>query len=520
MSDTGDPDLERLLDPDLPHTFRGLDPDAVQGLLTDAVESLRAAQRREEELRSTVAALEEELRTARADATTELDQARRRGRQMVNEAQLVRRRILEDLIRRRKVLRRQIEQLRVGRERLLEAYEVVGQTVEEATAELGVALVSATAAAERAGRRLLPDEVTDEDLHAMDAEIEAARAAGLPILDPLTPAERRADQAAAVADPEVPVAEGDEEVVAPLVEVEPVVAAFEEMRVLGPVQPDETTEAAGPADPGGPADPTGAADPEEPADPTGPADPEEPADPTGPADPGDGVDPSTPGDPPGRDGGSGAATVAPEGDEGDDALVLPLFDRLRAGPEPTADLAVPGPGAQGDATDAEVAADADEARGTAEAAEPEQPALPDLLEAEPEAATEVDPVAVLADDLARRLRRVLADEQNQVLDRLRQDRRGQLGVDALLEGADARIARLATAIEPQLREVTDDPGPLAARLAAEVVDGVHAEVTATVGAAAGDVTDLAAPLREAFRAWRSDRILPLAATVAAEALGR
>ena len=42
----------------LPHSFRGLDPEAVQSLLTDAVGSLRQAQAREAELRATVASLE------------------------------------------------------------------------------------------------------------------------------------------------------------------------------------------------------------------------------------------------------------------------------------------------------------------------------------------------------------------------------------------------------------------------------------------------------------------------------
>ena len=34
----------------------------------------------------------------------------------------------------------------------------------------------------------------------------------------------------------------------------------------------------------------------------------------------------------------------------------------------------------------------------------------------------------------------------------------------------------------------------------------------------GEDADLARPVREAFRAWRTDRILPLATEVAAEAL--
>jgi len=473
VSDTGGPDLDRLLDPDLPHTFRGLDPDAVQRLLGEAVESLRAAHRREEELRATIASLEAELAaTVRADAEAVLDDAKRRGRQMVAEAQTVRRRILEDLIRRRRVLRRQIEQLRTGRERLLEAYEVVGQTVEEATSELGVSLVAATAAAERAGRRLGPDdgEVTDEELHAMEAEVDAARAAGLPILDPPTAAERRAE--ATGPPPDVDGEEAGEDEVPPLVEVEPVVAAFEEMRVLGPTEDDDALNAG-----------ESRLDVDEPA----------------PIAQDQGAEapelalveqPTTDGDEAPAD--TGVAGDGEPGDEGvpGEAEVLPLFDRLRAEPEPA----------------------------------PEPP-LPDLIEAapDPEPADGPDPVALLADDLARRLRRALADEQNQVLDRLRQDRRGQLVLDDLLAGDDARVVRLATAIEPRLRETpaTADAPDLAAKLAAQVADGVRAEVEQQGARARADEDpDLSRPVREAFRAWRTDRILPLATVVAAEAQQR
>ena len=137
---------------------------------------------------------------------------------------------------------------------------------------------------------------------------------------------------------------------------------------------------------------------------------------------------------------------------------------------------------------------------------------------------------MLADDLARRLRRGLADEQNQVLDRLRQDRRGRLDLEGLLGDADARAsARLATAIEPRLQEAAADGGAvaeagvadLAARLAGAVADGVRADIDRQGGAGAtssGEV-DLARPVREAFRAWRTDRILPMATEVAAEVLG-
>lgn len=426
MTDPGSPDTDRFLDIELPHAFRGLDPEAVQALLTEAVGSLRESERRQDELRATITELEAALAEARSEATAELEEAKRRGREMVAEAQTVRRRILEDLARRRKVLRRQIEQLRVGRERLLEAYEVVGHTVEEATQELGVALPAAHAAAERAGRGLGADtEPTEEDLYALEAEIDAARAAGLPILDPPTASEQ-----AAAAGPRVV---ADEHEVPGLIEVEVEVAAFEEVRVLGPAGPEAVEVEVGDEEP---------------------------------------------------------APEAPVGEGPADATVLPLFDRLRE-----ADDRVDEPASAPDPIEVE-------------------PAGPEGAE---------DPVAVLADDLARRLRRALADEQNHVLDRLRQDRRGQLGLDDLLGDVDTRVARLATAVEPRLQEAATanasgaEAAGLAAHLAGEVVDGVRADIDLRVGAEVV-AADLARPLREAFRVWRTDRLLPLATAAATRAV--
>ncbi|MET1049736.1 MAG: hypothetical protein ABWZ55_08910, partial [Acidimicrobiales bacterium] len=65
-------------------------------------------------------------------------------------------------------------------------------------------------------------------------------------------------------------------------------------------------------------------------------------------------------------------------------------------------------------------------------------------------------------------------------------------------------------------------GDLAARLAGAVADGVRHDIEQRVSAVAaddGERVDLSRPVREAFRAWRTDRILPLAAEVAAESLG-
>src|SRR3954447_2083332 len=94
---------------------------------------------------------------------------------MVGEAQKVRQRMLDDLSRRRKLLRQQIEQLQAGRDRLLAAYDVVRETLDVATEELHIALPEAKLAAETAA---LKD--ADDDQAAFDAEVgEAAAAAAL-----------------------------------------------------------------------------------------------------------------------------------------------------------------------------------------------------------------------------------------------------------------------------------------------------------------------------------------------------
>lgn len=60
---------------------------------------------------------------ASADAEAELQMAKQQGRDMVNEARAYRERVLNELARRREMARQQIEQLVHGRDRLLQAFE-------------------------------------------------------------------------------------------------------------------------------------------------------------------------------------------------------------------------------------------------------------------------------------------------------------------------------------------------------------------------------------------------------------
>ncbi|MGZ7015472.1 MAG: DivIVA domain-containing protein, partial [Acidimicrobiales bacterium] len=83
---------------------------------------------------------DEVLTQAKADAAAEVEAGRQEGREMVAEAQKVRERMLNDLARRRKAFRQQIERLQAGRDRLLAAYDVVRDTLDVATEELQVSL--------------------------------------------------------------------------------------------------------------------------------------------------------------------------------------------------------------------------------------------------------------------------------------------------------------------------------------------------------------------------------------------
>lgn len=60
---------------------------------------------------------------ASADAEAELQMAKQQGREMVNEARAYRERVLSELARRRELARQQIEQLIHGRDRLLQVFE-------------------------------------------------------------------------------------------------------------------------------------------------------------------------------------------------------------------------------------------------------------------------------------------------------------------------------------------------------------------------------------------------------------
>ena len=73
---------------------------------------------------------------AAADAESELSMAKQQGREMVNEARAYRERVLSELARRRELAREQIEQLIHGRDRLTQAFERARLVAVDVVAEM------------------------------------------------------------------------------------------------------------------------------------------------------------------------------------------------------------------------------------------------------------------------------------------------------------------------------------------------------------------------------------------------
>src|SRR5206468_12034107 len=90
------------------------------------------------------------------------EEATTRGKEMVAEAQAVRERVLKDLARRRKVAGVQVEQLLAARERLLQAYQVVRNNLDQVDHELAAAESEAHLAADVASFKEPPEDVVPE----------------------------------------------------------------------------------------------------------------------------------------------------------------------------------------------------------------------------------------------------------------------------------------------------------------------------------------------------------------------
>ena len=115
-----------------------------------------------------------DLALVRSEVDSGRESADAEAARIIHEAELARRQILGDLLRRRGAAKRQIEQLRAGRERLLASHEAVRRALDEITEELNVSMSEARAAAKTAGH-----SVSDGTIAELEAEIETARLTGL-----------------------------------------------------------------------------------------------------------------------------------------------------------------------------------------------------------------------------------------------------------------------------------------------------------------------------------------------------
>jgi DivIVA domain-containing protein len=474
---------------------------------------------------------------AEADAERLRDAAREQGRQLVAEAQAVRERMLGDLARRRRTAKEQLERLNAARERLLAAYEVVRRTVDEATGELTVALPQAKLASESAARRV--SEAPEPSIDELEAELTVARMAGLvEDLDGLDDVDvehidalidggleatdrRLADQEAglprriASADAgerksiwpfrrrpadEQPTAQETSALAAEALEVadRPHGADHPVERRRGIDDDLDDGEHAAEAEPVDGGEPRAVDDHVQEAD-------VEEAD----------VPDVQAADPAGDD----ADGVEAAGDDHDQ--VEELFARLKADREAPSAGAAGGTEALGvgatavaviedpqDSGDVAVAGGAgeDEADAEADELDPDAAVLHDRD-------THLGPVER---ELGRRLKRVLADEQNEVFDLLRRDRPS--GVDDVVPAAEEHAQRYARAALPDLdvaalsgaasvdREVRGSCTALADELGQSLVEPMRERIARSFDECEGDLEEVTERLRSLYREWKGQRI--------------
>lgn len=431
-------------------------------------------------------------------------EAAKKADETVQAAQAVREKILTDLARRRKLGTVQVEQLRAGRERLLDAYLVVRRTLDEVTDELQRADAEARAAADAAGRHHGPEADELLDLRAEEAwatpapggprVAEASVPPGLSepvrplVAAPKGPAAAKAGLAGDVGTPTAP--SGADEPSAIVTRTD----AIESVRILreSPVGNDVAPEASDATDPG----------------PAGPA--------------------------------------APQHDVDD------LFARIRAS---RAEATISARTALYDTPSEGTGSRGPQAEGRAPDAGPEPEIDVDALGGAPGANGSSGPpsslgqfftqrdevIGRLEGSLARKLKRALQDEQNSLLDRLRGQKGPVKPGDVLptaeeqpdrfleagrpvLEAAARAGSELAATIFPSTvvtshldPEVIDD---LAEELGRAIAEPLRQRLEAAFRVADGDPGDVAEALGPAYREWKTQRIEATARDQVAAAFAR
>ena len=510
-----------------------------------------------------------ELAHARQEADALREAGRQEGRAMVAEAQAVRERVLRDLASRRKRARQQVEKLNAGRERLLEAYDVVRRTVDEATSELNTALVDARIAADAAARRI--DDEPEPTLEQLDEEVANAGLVDLPIAEVEGPHDggppAEAEAPAGSAEPgddedgegpgpfsgEVPAVVAAE----PVPEPPPADSAIPapragqdrrsrkrrkkgfpglpagELEVLQPPSAEErVTLLPDPAaeqvevdePPASEAPATGdddvseeTTDPETAAEPVEPDEAEADASETVPSDTdeaaADEVEPETAAGPveadeaeaPEADAGTAEVGAAPEPSPDEPAANTTdaLFARLRGG------------GAEAEDADADHAADIGNPAETTPEAPSEPEADGEVTASAVPFTSRAEAVAPVEKDLARRLKRALADEQNEVLDLLRRVKPS--GVDDVLPPVEEHAARWALAAAEPLAAAAaagaswsggapSTVEDLADELARTLTTPLRERIERSFSASDGNLDEVTDRVRALYREWKGQRL--------------
>lgn len=475
--------------------------DESQQMREDAANVLSHKSAEAEEVAAGIkAAAEAELEKARGESADLVEAGRQEGREMVGEAQKVRQRMLDDLARRRKLLRQQIEQLQAGRDRLLSAYDVVRETLDVATEELHIALPEAKLAADTAALRVGEDDPDEIELQ-MAADTMAPTVSDAP---------GETDQIELVAG-ELDGPGGSAPAESDLATDADADEAAETDAALGTDEPEVVDEHADASDALAP-------DPVE-----------------------------------GRH--SSSVRVVRSGGGADKAA--DVFARLReeepgdeAGSDDGATAeAEPEEPAETDTTDsvveveeAEEVSDADPGAG---ADELEAEAEPEVL-AEPEPEAPLDPAAemllrrdaataALEKNLARRLKRELSNEQNEVLASLAAAK-GAPKAEDVLPAPEDHVARYQALALPTLAAaatagadlVSTVVGPAAApTTVADLADDLAAELVAPLRErldrafeGATDSDDVAQIIRSSYREWKGQRVDQIAAHAVVAACNR
>lgn len=402
-------------------------------------EAESAAARRTQEAEESVTRIREqgELERARAesDAAAIIEASKQQGREMVQEAQQVRQRMLDDLARRRQTLRLQIEQLQAGRDRLAAAYDVVRETLAVATEELHVALPEARLASEAASL-----QTDDAELDAVVTPLVTAEDLGEPTIDVFPAPDPPEIDNPVDAKPATPKLT----VVPPAVDAPPTPPSAAETSVEGrhssSVRVVRTSSGK-------------AADV--------------------------------------------FARLRQEGEEelaAGEAAVTAIFDvEAESEPEVSADV-----------VDDVVA-----------------PAAPDADADQEFIAARNAAVASIESRLARRIKRELSDEQNELLSTLRSVK-GNLTAIAFLPTPESQLERYEDIALPALADAAEagaavapvkgrgaarsSVGDLAADLAVAIVGPLRDRLERAVSESAGDRDDLAQRIRSTFREWKGQRV--------------